>query len=284
MYKIFSLFSIIAKVFENIFQAAALLFLVICLVFVLYMMLALANLPFLECLTPIVNYITAIPNFFWGEHLQGILVLELTAGLLCLAALYFAFDLLKRFAAYLVAKFKVMEQNSRNAEDEALNRSLRRDIKNLNNKIENCIIYYELTPKKVNGIIVDIEEQNRLFNQYLASKLSVIADKYGKGFIFNNVSFENLDKFFECFFKAISSAAPVTYSFIIQAVDGSFERAYSDIEYLRNTNLHNKILMNPTTNMRYEHSENKKYFTSVVGNYAFGTEYLSVYEVRDNYL
>ena len=231
---------------------------------------------------PVANTILSIVKPLWIN--SNSVIQEFILGVAFLGSLILFFQISKKFTEFIEHRLKIIQENYRKHEDKLLNQQLKKDIEKMNKKISKCIVYYELRKKEQLRQLITLEEQYQILNQFFYSKTNIIPEKHNDGYILNFSSIENIDTLIPHIFKAINSTAPVEYIFILQAVENSNTEAFYEINKLINAKLYNKIIMTPTTNLRYEHNGTQKYTTSVTGNFVFAGESHSIYEIRDNYL
>lgn len=284
MKKLLVLASGIAKCLENIFQFIAVVMLFYLLLYTLYMMFTLGNSSAFEFFAPFANIVISLAGAIW-EPANTIVsqIWGFITGILLLTVLFLISQFLKQRFNILGKFFADMRLDYLKNEEHRINKELQRDIQKMNQKISACVIYIELKAKDYIHEKVDIDEQYKILNQFLYSRTGVIPKKNGYGYIFSFPNIEKIDNDLEYFFKAIHSQAPVDYLFILQVIENTFEEALFEITKLRNSGVHNKILMTPTTNLRYEHNVVKNYGTGVVGNYVFDGEMHSIYELRERF-
>ena len=247
----------------------------------MYMIFALAKAPFVDSILPLVNVLLSIVSSF---NIGLTETCEYIACLVMLFTVYAVFLVIKKFLETLILKTTRLRALCIEFEDSQLNKSLKREVAGLNKDINKSLVYVELSPKKAPGLNVVLEEQYQLLIKFLSSKLCVTPEKYKNGYLFIDVPIEKIDKYFECFFKALGSAAPVRYLFVVQAVEkNSYKEAYKELDFLINTALFDHVIVSPTTKLRYEHNEICGYNMTVVGNFIYEDESQNVYEVRDRF-
>ncbi len=282
MYKFFNLLINITKILENIFQALSFFTLIYLTLFTIYSLFLFGKSDGFDFFKPVAKTIISMATPLWPD--SNSLIQDFILGVVFLGLLLLFFQFAKHFSEYMKIKLKTTQENYRIHEDKVLNQELKKDIINLNKKITKCIVYYEVKKKDKIRQQIDIEEQYQILNQFFYSKTNIVPEKHEDGYILNFSSIENIDTFIPHIFKAINSTAPVEYIFILQVVENSIAEAHFEIKKLINAKLYNKIIMTPTTNLRYEHNKFQKYTTTVTGNFVFAGESHSIFEIRDNYL
>ncbi len=284
MKKLLVLASNAAKCLENLFQFIAVVMLFYLLLYTLYMMFTLGGSSAFNFFEPAAKIITSISSAIWGDNNTVLFqIWEFITGILLITGLFLISQFLKQRFNVLSKNFADLRLDYLKNEERRINKELHRDIQNMNKKISACVIYLELKAKDYIREKVDIDEQYKILNQFLYSKLGVIPEKNGYGYIYRFSSIEKIDNELQYFFKAIHSQAPVDYLVILQVIENTFEESLYEISKLRNSGVYNKILMTPTTNLRYEHNTVKSYTTGVVGNYVFQGENHSIYEIKERF-
>lgn len=284
MYKNFSILIFLVKVLENLLQLIAVIALVALMVFVFYMLFALGNSHTMDSLTPFVEPITAIAEiFFRGNNPAFSELQQFTIGILLLSGVFFVSQFLKNRCVDFIKFLEMSKENCRRFEDRQLNKAIHKSAEKMSKKISKCMIYFELRKKERAIESVDMEEQYRLLNQYLCSKLGVVSIKYGEGYLFKFANIETIDSSLIYFFNALKSKAPVDYMIIFQAIETTEPVSYYEIQKLKKAGLYNSIIMSPTTYLRYDYNENKAYTTGIIGNYILENDDISIYELKEKY-
>ncbi len=284
MKKLLTLAQVVTKWLENVFQFVAIVVLVYLLLYTLFMIFSLGGSSGFNFFKPAAQVVMSISVIIWGGNTTGIFqAWEFITGVFLITGLFLILQFLKQRFSVLSKFFADLKIQYLKDEERKINKELRRDIEKMNKNISACFIYVELKEKEHIHEKVDIEEQYKLLNQFLYSKTSAIPEKNGYGYIYKFSNIEKIDTHLQYFFKAIHSQAPINYMFILQVVETSFGDALLEVSKLRNSGVYNKILMTPTTHLRYENNLVKTYSTGVVGDYVFEGMAHSIYELREKF-
>ncbi len=281
MKKILGFAAQFSKWLENTFQFIAVIMLLYLLLFTLYMMFSVANSNALDFLSPLVNIVISISGLIWKDASGILSIWGFITGLLLIIFLFLISQFLKQRFNILSKTFSDMKINYLKEEEKRINKELHKEIESMNKKISACVIYLEIKAKDSVKNKVNIEEQYKLLNQFLYSKTQIIPEKSGYGYVYKFSNIEKIDNYIEYFLKVINSSAPIDYLCILQVIETTYSNAVYDIEKIRNAGIYNKILLNPTTNLRYEHNAVQQYSTGVVGDYVFAGETHSIYELKE---
>ena len=281
MYRIFDILTWVLNSFGNFIQFLMLGISSYTFIFTVYVLFALAKVPFASSMYPLVKFLLEFVNAFNFVLSPSS---EYIVAVVFLFVIYSCLLLVQKFIDFLIKKLKKYRLLCIKYEEEQLNKDLKEELKALNRDIHSALVYLELTPKKIPGVTIVLEEQYQLLIKYLASKVNKEPEKYKNGYLFSDVDIEKFDKYFECFFKALGSAAPVRYLFAVQIIEKhDYKTAYQELDFLINTGLFDHVLVTPATKLRYEHNKICGYDTTVVGNFVYHEEHRNIYEVRDRF-
>lgn len=281
MYRIFDAILFVLKLLENFTQFLMLATACYAFAFVLYITFVLSKAPFVDAMStffaPVIATVSSL-NIAISESTEYMI------GILLIFVLYAVFLVVQKVLETVIIKTKQMRAGCVAFEDRQLNKSLKREVSALNKDLNYSLVYFELITKKTPGMTVVLEEQYQLFIKFLSSKLFVFPQKYKNGYVFVDVPIEKIDKYFECFFKAIGSAAPLRYLFAVQIIEKkNYNEAYKELDSLVKTALYDHIILTPATKLRYEHNKQCGYEMTVVGNFVYEDEHRNVFEVRERF-
>lgn len=123
---------------------------------------------------------------------------------------------------------------------------------------------------------INIDEQNKIMNDFLSEKFGKTPVLYGNGFLYKFKDFENIDYVIETLFKLINSSAPIIYSICVQS--GNSIAQLQKISELGN---YGKITMAADTCYRYSYNNSRKFETSILGEFKFEYRTIELHEFKN---
>ena len=285
MKKLLSLAIYLSRALENIFQFIAVVALLYLLLYTTYMMFSLANSNIFNFFEPVANVINSIASLIWRKGNDGAMQIGgFITGLLLIISVFLFSQFIKQRCNNLAKFFNDLKFDYLKSEERRINKELHNNIQRMNNKISYSFMYVELREKENASEKVDLDEQYKILNQFLYSKTLVLPERSGEGYVYKfTTKIDHIDADLKYFFRALHSQAPVDYMFIFQVIETTFDNALFDVSKLKKAGIYNKIIMTPTTNLRYESNIKKDYNTGVVGNYVFAGESHSIYELKEKF-
>lgn len=125
-------------------------------------------------------------------------------------------------------------------------------------------------------INIDIDEQNKLMNDFIISKTGVQYQNFNGGFLYYFDNFEKIDHVIAVLFKVLKSSAPLDYSICIQiGADLKQIKKLSDLENF------GKIIMCADTLLRYKHNQGHRFATECNGVYQKADGTIEVHEFKE---
>ena len=109
-------------------------------------------------------------------------------------------------------------------------------------------------------IHVDLDEQNKLMNEFIYSKTLVKHMTFNDGFLYNFDDFDHIDSVLDVLFKVMKSEAPLDYLVCIQAGDD-----LAQLQRLSDLKLFGQIVTCADTVLRYKFNKSHRYATKNVG-------------------
>lgn len=165
-------------------------------------------------------------------------------------------------------------------EEFVINKQLQSDAKEEQSKLKkfNVHIQTELKTKYSNeNLNINIDEQNKLMNDFLIKKTGIMPSKYKEGFVYQFYDFDKIDETLDILFKLINSEAPIKYAISIQV--GNNIEQFDKIIDLKHFG---KISMAADTNYRYKFNKIKKYKTAQIGLFQYKDDTLELHEFKEN--
>lgn len=138
----------------------------------------------------------------------------------------------------------------------------------INTKIKKKFSHAELN--------INIDEQNKIMNDYIFSKINTQYQNFNGGFLYYFDDFNKIDDILTILFTIIKSSSPLDYAICIQ-----IENDLDKIKKLADLQNIGKIIMNADTLLRYKHNKAHKFGTTCVGVYQQEEETLEVHEFQE---
>ena len=123
---------------------------------------------------------------------------------------------------------------------------------------------------------VNLDEQNKLMNEFISEKTAVIPMMMNGGFLYEFMDFDKIDTVLDVLFKVLHSNAPIDYAICIQSGDNM-----EQLTKLSTLNHFGMISMAADTAYRYKYNETHRYQTAQVGVFQNGDRTLEVHEFKE---
>lgn len=165
-------------------------------------------------------------------------------------------------------------------EEFVVNKQLHKEAETEQKKLTayNVIIYTEAKTKFSKEILnINIDEQNKLMNDFLKENTKKSPSVYKGGFLYQFYDFENIDATLDLMFKLINSNAPIKYSISVQ-IGNNLEQ----LEKIAQLRHFGKIVAAADTCYRYRFNQNKKYKVSQIGLFQYKNDTLELHEFKQN--
>lgn len=231
--------------------------------------------PFLDILLNAANSIYSLSFDFFGanfelKYFSAVIILTLLSlsfkvvgfGVECLEGLY-------KGACFVCKKTGEAVLNKKMQDD--ITREEKRLTKYtvvINTKLKNKFSHAELN--------VNIDQHNKLMNDFITSKTSLKPALYQDGFMYGFDNFEKIDIVLDVMFKLINSNSPLDYAICIQV--GDHIKQLNKLIELKNFG---KITIAADTAYRYRFNETHRYQVSSVGVFQNEDSTLEVHEFKE---
>ena len=163
--------------------------------------------------------------------------------------------------------------------EKSFNKKLKNTIEKEQNKISKYAILINTQIKKKFSHAenkINIDEQNKLMNDFIYEKLNVQYQAFNGGFLYYFDKFDEIDDVIEVLFKVLKSNAPLDYAICIQV--GENLEQLKKIADLQN---YGKITMCADTVLRYKVKKSHRYGTHCVGEYQKENGTIEVHEFQE---
>lgn len=216
-----------------------------------------------------------INTFFETDHVNFIAAIALLVIMLVLTKYIFErlSELRPVYENYFYNNKIVAEKKFNN---KLSKQALKQMIKNQSSKymiLINTRIKKKFSHKELN---IDINEQNKLMNDFLISKTESKPENYYNGFLYYFDDFDKVDHVLHIMYKLLKSSAPIDYAICVQiGVDLKQIKKLADLER------YGKIIMDADTLLRYQYNKSHLYATQCTGVYQKEDGVIEVHEFQE---
>lgn len=127
----------------------------------------------------------------------------------------------------------------------------------------------------------NIDEQNRLMNNFLTQQTGVIPISHQGGFLYEFSDFNSIDNILYTFFKLIKSNSPLDYVICVAIVESRESICLEEINQLMSLRHINKISMFSNCMYRYKFNKSHRFGTSQLGLFQKGNNTIEVHEFTE---
>jgi len=231
--------------------------------------------PFFKNLLAITDSIYSLKLNFFGAVFE----LKYLSAVIVLIGCFYLMNLFIMLTCLLEAGYKATHFICKKTEENILNKSLKEDIIKQEKSIKNYVVVIHTVIKpKYNRLetTFDINEQNKLMNDFIFEKLGVKPANYEGGFMYAFDNFEKIDTILEVLFKVLKSSAPLDYAICIQSGN-----EMKQLKKLISLKYYGKIIMAADTCYRYKFNTTQKYRTSQIGLFQYENRTMEAHEFRE---
>ncbi len=231
--------------------------------------------PFLDSLLAIANSIYSVSFNLFGavfefKYLSALIILILAS--LCFKLLDFSVNLLE--GLYLSTRFLCKK-----TEEKFLNKKLQNDMEKEEKSLNKYTVVITTQIKKKfahQELHINIDEQNKLMNDFIFSKTNIKPMIFSDSFIYKFKDFNDIDTILDTLFKILKSNAPLDYAICIQ-IEGNDNQINKLVELKH----FGKITMAADTAYRYRFNASHRYQTSQAGLFQYDGGTLEVHEFKE---
>lgn len=230
--------------------------------------------PFLDFLLVEANKIYSAKIDLWGavfefKYLSALIILIISAYILKL--LEFPVDLAESL-------YRGTRMLCKRTEQTLMNKKLQDDVRKEEKKLTKYSVLIKTRIKKKfahQEISINIEEQNKLMNNFIKEKTAAAPMSFNGSFMYQFYNFDNIDNVLDVLFKVINSSAPIDYAVSIQI--GNDLNQLGKLAELDN---YGKITIAADTAYRYRFNDSHRYFTAQLGLFQWGEKTLELHEFK----
>lgn len=231
--------------------------------------------PFLGWLVDLANKIYSVSFNFFGavfelKYFSALLILIIVS--LCMNLLIYVVNFIE--CAYNSAHFVYKK-----TEEFAMNKSLQASVEKEEKRLKKYSILIHTKIKKKYShqeLNININQQNKLMNDFITEKLCVKPMLLDGGFLYQFNDFDKIDSVLDIMFKVLKSNAPLDYAICIQINDN-----LNQLKKLSGLNHYNQITIAADTAYRYKYNASHKYAVSQVGIFQYDFKTIEVHEFKE---
>ena len=231
--------------------------------------------PFLDGLLELANSIYSVSFDFFGATFE----FKYFSAIIILVALIYLMNLCILLSNIVEGAYKSAHFVAKKTQEAIFNKGLQENITREEKKITKYSVLIKTKLKKKYAhaeLNVNIDEQNKLMNQFITEKTSVKPMILDGGYLYNFNDFYKVDAVLDVLFKVLHSNAPITYAICIQVGDN-----FEQLKKLATLNHFGIVSMAADTAYRYKYNETHRYQTSQIGLFQNGDKTLEVHEFQE---
>lgn len=231
--------------------------------------------PFLDGLLELANSIYSVSFDFFGATFE----FKYFSAIIILVALIYLMNLCILLSNIVEGAYKSAHFVAKKTQEAIFNKGLQENITRQEKKITKYSVLIKTKLKKKYAhaeLNVNIDEQNKLMNQFISEKTSVKPMILDGGFLYNFSDFDKIDTVLDVLFKVLHSNTPITYAICIQSGND-----LEQLKKLATLNHFGTVSMAADTAYRYKYNETHRYQTSQIGLFQNGDKTLEVHEFQE---
>ena len=231
--------------------------------------------PFLDGLLDIANSIYSVSFDFFGATFE----FKYLSALIILVACIYLVNLLVILTNILEGTYKSAHFACKKAEEVIFNKQLKEKITHKEKQITKYSVGIQTKLKSKfshRELNINIDEQNKLMNEFIMQKTGVKPALYNGCYLYNFTNFDKIDTVLDVLFKVIHSNAPLDYAICIQSGEN-----LEQLEKLIGLKNFGKVTIAADTAYRYKFNAAHRYQTSQIGIFQNGDRTLEVHEFKE---
>lgn len=127
---------------------------------------------------------------------------------------------------------------------------------------------------------IDIQEENKLMNDFINKKTEVQYQNFDNGFLYYFNDFNNIDNILDVLFKVLKSNSRIDYAISVQ-VSSDYDEDLNKLKNLSNLKQYGKIILCADTVLRYKYNKSHRYGTQTIGIYQKENGTIEVHEFHE---
>lgn len=230
--------------------------------------------PFFKNLLAVTDSIYSLKIDFFGAVFE----LKYLSAVIVLIGCFYLMNLLIMLTCMLEAGYKVTHSRCKKSEEDMLNKTLKQDIIKQEKSIKKYVVTIHTTLKSKVARYdsnLNIDEQNKLMNDFIYEKLNVKHAIFEGGFMYSFDNYDKIDNVLDVLFKVMNSSAPMDYAICIQSGD-----ELKQLKKLISLKYFGKIIMAADTCYRYKFNSTHRYRTSQIGLFQYENRTMEAHEFK----
>lgn len=270
--------------FKNLLQFLKIVCLFCILMLICYWMQNLTNAdwtwlgfikPFLDGLLDVANSIYSVSFDIFGATFE----FKYLSALIILVASIYLVNLLVILTNILEGTYKSAHFVCKKTEEAIFNKKLKENIIRQEKQITKYSVCIQTKLKSKfshRELKINIDEQNKLMNEFIMQKTGVKPTLYNGCYLYNFTNFDKIDTVLDVLFKVIHSNAPLDYAICIQSGDD-----FKQLTKLIELKDFGKVIIAADTAYRYKFNASHRYQTSQIGIFQNENKTLEVQEFKE---
>ncbi|MBR6127228.1 hypothetical protein IKQ21_06040 [bacterium] len=230
--------------------------------------------PFLDFLLTEANKIYSVSFDLWGAVFE----LKYLSALIILVVAAFVFKALGFLVCALEGLYRGTRMLCKKTEETLFNNRMQSESEKNELKLTKYNVLIKTQIKKKfshQELAINIEEQNKIMNDFIQTKTSVSPMQFSGAFLYQFNNFSNIDMVLDVLFKLINSSAPLDYNIAIQVGDN-----FKQLGKLLELENWGKVAIAADTAYRYKFNTTHRYEVSQIGLFQHGDSTLEVHEFK----
>lgn len=231
--------------------------------------------PVLNDIIDISKEILPLPLHDLVEKFNSSFIVSITLIIVLMVLIKYIFEK----ADLLNIQYEKMYITNKISAEKTFNKKLANNISKEQEKISKYMVLINTKFKKKfshEELSINIDEQNKLMNDFIFSKIETKYQSFNGGFLYYFDDFNKIDDVLTILFKIIKSSAPLDYAICIQ-----IENDLDKIKKLADLENFGKIIMSADTVLRYKNNKAHRFGTSCVGVYQKDEGTFEIHEFQE---
>ncbi len=264
------------------FMKIVIVFCILMLLFFWVETLTSANWGWLDFIRPLLESLVKTGNLIFSGSLNlfgALFEFKFAIALIILVACFYIMNFFIMLTNIVEDIYDDGRRAYKKTEEKIMNKTLQDNVKREEKKISKYMVFIQTTLKKKfthKELNINVDEQNRLMNEFLAEKIGTIAMNYDGGFLYQFNDFNQIDEVLDALFRVIHSNAPLDYAISIQAGEN-----LTQLKKIASLKYFGKITMAADTAYRYKYNTSHRYGTSQIGIFQNGDTTLELHEFKE---
>ena len=240
------------------------------------------NFAWLNFIKPLFNSLIKMCDDIYSYSFNffgAVFEIKYLSTLLIFVAISYIFKLISQVVEMIETGYLKTRKVYKKTEETLINKKLQADTTLEQVQITKYTIVVSTQIKRKfshREIHVDIEEQNKLLNDFLTQKTGKAPVLYNGGFMYQFNNFDRIDNVLDTIFKVMKSNSMIDYAFCVQVGDNP-----KQLDKLISLYHFGKVTMAADTAYRYKFNASHRYQTSQVGIFQYDNGTIEAHEFKE---